>query len=76
MDTWLFHLSGAMCGKTICLATRIDPTMVYGSDQFSADLSSGIKEAIHAMNSLFLHIITLILAGVCLWLMHQMYLTH
>ena len=29
-------------GKTICLATRIDVTMVCGSDQLCAGLSSGI----------------------------------
>ena len=40
-------------GQTICLATRIDATMVCGSDQLCAGLSSGIEGAIHAMNSLF-----------------------
>ena len=40
-------------GKTICLATRIDATMVCGSDQLCAGLSSGIEGAIHAMNPLF-----------------------
>ena len=41
-------------GKTICLATRIDVTVACGSDQLCAGLSSGIKAAIHAMNSLFM----------------------
>ena len=43
-------------GKTICLATRIDVTVAYGSDQLCAGLSFGIEgaSAIHAMNSLFM----------------------
>ena len=41
-------------GKTICLATHINVTMVCSSDQLYAGLSSGIEEAIHAMNSLYL----------------------
>ena len=42
-------------GKTICLATRIDATIVCGSDQLCADLSSGIEGFIYVMNPFSTH---------------------
>jgi len=40
-------------GKAVCMATRIDATLVCGSDQLCAGLKAGIEGAIHAMNNLF-----------------------
>ena len=40
-------------GKAVCLATRLDATLVCGSDQLCAGLQAGIEGAIHGMNELF-----------------------
>ena len=40
-------------GKAICMATRLDATLVCGSDQLCAGLRVGIEGAIYAMHELF-----------------------
>ena len=72
-ETFLTNHEYAPGLKTICLAIRIDVTMVCSSNELCAGLSSGIESHIHAQ--FFLCIITLILAGMCLWLRHQIHLT-
>ena len=39
--------------KTVCLATRLDATLVCCSDQLCTGLQAGIEGAIHGMNELF-----------------------
>ena len=42
-----------LMGKTICLVTRIDASIICGQHQLCAGLQSGIESAIHAMSNLF-----------------------
>jgi len=46
-------------GKTICLVTHTDASLVCGNDQLCAGRSAGIEGAIHTMTDLFEPILTI-----------------
>ena len=60
--------------KAVCLATRLDTALVFGSDQLCAGLQAGIEGAIHSMNQLFSAHQDQGLDGACYLLMQLMLL--